>query len=221
MIVLHELADWDNTVLVSLDLFINIESLKLGQDLDHSSLQTCSSHEAHIIGVSKSFFTDFNSFDWLHSVSNLVVLSGHELTTSSELLIQMAGSIFEDQDVAFSLELDFVKDLYWWSSGLKVIVEMGDIFVGESVEFLYFQEIGHVLFEGYLISVIHFHDDDMDNVDQEECVDSVILDLVVNHEEAHKCKVKDKQNGISGRDPPVDSCLFRRQRVEESLNNQS
>jgi hypothetical protein len=221
MVILHELADWNNTVLVSLDLFINIESLKFGQDLDHSSLQTCSSHEAHVIGVSKSLFTNLNSFDWLHSISNLIVLSGHELTTSCEILVQMTGSIFENQDIAFSLELDFVQNLYWWSSGLKIVVEVSNIFVGKSVEFLYFQKVGDILFEGYLISMIHFHDDDMDDVNQEQCVNSIILDFVATHEEAHKCKVEDKQNCITGRDPPVDSCLFRRQRVEETLNNQS
>lgn len=220
MVVLHELADWNNAMLVSLDLFINIESLKLGQDLDHSSLQACSSHEADIIWVSKSFFSNLNSFDWLHSISNLIVLSSHELTTSRKILIQITGSILENQDIAFSLELDFVEDFYWWSPGLKIIVEMSNIFVGKSVEFINFQSIGDILFEGYLISMIHFHDDDMDNVDQEQCIDGVILDLVATHEEAHKGKVEDEQNGITGRDPPVDSCLFRRQRVEESLNNQ-
>lgn len=219
MIVLHELADWNNAVLVSLDLFINIESLKLGQDLNHSSLQTCSSHEAHIIWVSKSFFSNFNSFDWLHSISNLVVLSGHELTTSRKILIQMTGSILENQDIAFSLVQDFVENFYWWSSGLKIIVEMSNVFVSKSVEFIHFQNIGDILFKGYLIGMIHFHDDDMDNVDQEQCINSVVLNLVATHEEAHKSKVEDKQNGITGRDPPVDSRLFRRQRVEESLNN--
>lgn len=220
MVVLHELADWNNAVLVSLNLFINIESLKLGQDLDHSSLQTCSSHEAYIIWVSKSFFSDFNSFDGLHSISNLIVLSGHELSTSCEILVQMTGSILENQHIAFSLVHDFVENFYWWSSGLKIVVEMSNIFGSKSVEFINFQSIGHILFEGYLISMIHFHDDDVDNVDQEQCVNSVVLNLVATHEEAHKSKVEDEQNGITGRDPPVDSCLFRRQRVEISLNNQ-
>lgn len=220
MIIFNELANWDDTVPVSLDLFINIESLKLGQDLDYSSLQTCSSHKAHIIGICKSFFSNFNSLDRLHSISNLIVLSGHELTTSSEIFVQATGSILENQDIAFSLVLDFVENFYWWSSGLKIIVEMSDVFVSKSVEFIYFQGVGYILFQCYFISVIHFHDDDVDNVDQEQCINCIILNLVATHEEAHKSEVEDEQNGITGRDPPVDSCLFRRQRVEETLNNQ-
>lgn len=198
MVIFNELADRNDTVLVSLDLFINIKGLKLGQDLDDSSLQTCSCHEANIIWVSKSFFTNFNPFDRLHSVSNLVVLSSHKLTTSSELFVQISGSILENEDIAFSLELYLIKNLYWWSSGLKIVVEMSDVFVSKSIQLIYFQSVGYILFKSHLVSMIHFHDDDMDNVNQEKCVNSIVLDLVATHEEAHKSKVEDKEDGVTG-----------------------
>lgn len=87
MIILDEFVHWDHAMLISFNLFVDMESLELSQDLNDSLLESGSDHQWSIVWCSKSFFSDLDSMNWLHSVSNLVVLTSHKLTSWSSTLV--------------------------------------------------------------------------------------------------------------------------------------
>lgn len=143
MIVLDKLVDLDDTMLISLDLFIDVVSLELGQDLDNSLLESGPDHQRLVVRGCESLLSDPNSMDWLHSISDLVVLSCHELAAWSRVLID---HIFKDEDVSLLSEVDLVKHLNARESGVQVVMEMLHsivlIIVGESVELSDFKHGG-------------------------------------------------------------------------------
>ena len=196
-VVLDKLGNWDDALSVPLDLLIEMVGLKLCQDLDHCSLQSGSSHQSFVIWSSKSLLSNLNSLDWLHSVLDLVVLLAHEVSLG--LGGQVRGvSHVEDEDVSLLLEVDLVQDLDRWLPGVDVVVEVRDVLPGKSVELVDFHHSRDCSLERNFISVIQLHQEDMQEVNDDQHEDSVVLDLVSLHEEAHQGEVDQKQEGVSG-----------------------
>ena len=92
-------------MLISLDLLINVVSLELGQDLDDGLLESSSDHQAPVVWGGESLLSNSDSMDWLHSVTDLVVLPRHELAARSSVLIH---HILKDQDITFLSEVDLI-----------------------------------------------------------------------------------------------------------------
>uniref|UniRef100_A0A7S3CHA6 Uncharacterized protein n=1 Tax=Strombidium rassoulzadegani TaxID=1082188 RepID=A0A7S3CHA6_9SPIT len=216
--VLDEGVDVDDAVLVALDLLVDVEGLDLGQDLDHRLLEPRLRHQLAVVGRHEALVPDLDALDGLHAVADLVV------GLAEELALHLAGDlhvlVLEDEDVAFLLELDQVEALDAGEAAVQVVVEVVDVLVGHAVQLPHLQEAGHGLLERHLVVVVHLHDDNVQEVDDEEHVDRVLVDRPVLHEVAHQREVEDEEDGVPRRDPPVDARVLLRQRVEEALDEQ-
>jgi hypothetical protein len=99
-------------------------------------------------------------------------------------------------------------------------MEVADVFACQSVQFSHFENACDCLLESNLVAVVEFHEEDVEEVDDDEAVDGVVLDDVSNQEVAHDRKIDQEQHGVADRYPPVDARVLIRQRVEVSLNDQ-
>lgn len=108
VVFFNEFGNWNDAVLVSFNFLVNMECLKLSQDLDYSSLQSSTSHESNIVWISKSLFSNLYPLDRSHSVADLIVLTAHEIASTCILLSITARSIFKDQNITLSFEINFV-----------------------------------------------------------------------------------------------------------------
>ena len=148
VVVFHKLRDWNHTMLVSLDLLIDVVSLQFDEDLNNSSLHSCLSHQRFIIRSSKSFLADLDLLDWLHSISHLLVLSCHELA----LLVGFTWLIiFKNENVTLFSEMDSVKNLDAWLSCIKTVMEVTNIFISKPLKFFDFKHACNRSFDPYLI----------------------------------------------------------------------
>lgn len=64
-------------------------------------------------------------------------------------------------------------------------MEVSNVFIGKSFEFLDLTVIGNCFLEGDFISLVHFHDDNMKNIDDQKDVDIIVLNNIVLHEITH------------------------------------
>lgn len=198
MEILHKAVNLNDTMLVSLDLFIDMISLDLCQNLNHSLLESSPCHQRSIVGRCKSFLSDLYLLNGLHSITNLVVKLVHEVansvasTTYSFCLSICIG--LKDQNVSLLLEIDLVQYFDARCARVQIVVEVADVFARKSVQLLHFQESGHCLLEGYFISVIQLHEKDVQTVDDNQTVDGIVSNDITNQEVAHDCKVDEEQH---------------------------
>jgi len=108
-------------MLVSLDLLVDVEGLEFGQNLDNCLLEFSSDHQSFIVGGCKSLLSDLNSMNWLHSISHLVILSRHELTSRGGILVKQ---IFKDKNISFLSEINLVKHLDTREPSIQVVMEV-------------------------------------------------------------------------------------------------
>lgn len=106
MIVLDKLIHGYDTMLIPLNLLINMEGLKLREDLDHCLLHTGFHHQGTVVRGCESLLSNFYAVDWSHSISYLVVLFCHELTTLAIKVFVVV--VFKNEDFTFLSEVDFV-----------------------------------------------------------------------------------------------------------------
>ena len=89
MVAFDEVVDLDDTMTVSLYLFKNVIGLDLGQNLDDCLLKASSGHQFLVIWSCKSFFSDLDFLDRLHSVANLIVHLIHEISDTVALNMRL------------------------------------------------------------------------------------------------------------------------------------
>ena len=218
MVILDELANWDHTVLVPLDLLVDVERLQLGQDLNHSLLHPGLCHQRPVVWGGKPLLSDPDAVDRPHPVPNLVVLLGHEL---SSMMVVFMVLVLEDENLTLLSEVDLVERLNAWVPRVKVVVEVRHVLVGQSVKLSNLQEAGNRLLEGHLVRMVHFHQDNVGNIDSQEGVDGIGLDFVTLQEVGHQREVANEHKGVPGRNPPVDSSALRGLHVEVALDEES
>lgn len=199
MVILHETVNLNDAMLVPLDLFIDMISLDLGQNLNHSLLESSPCHQRSIVGRCKSFLSDLYLLNGLHSISNLVVKLVHEVANSVasstySFLLSILCIGLKDQNVSLLLENDLVEYFDARCARVQIVVEVTDVFARKSIQLLDFEEAGHCLFEGNFIRVIQLHEKDVQTVDDDQAVDGVISNDISNQEVAHNCKVDEKQH---------------------------
>ena len=141
MVFLYEFVDWDDTVLVSLNLLVDVEGLKLGQDLDYCLLHASFYHKGAVIRSGKSLFFDLYTIDGTHSIPDLVVLLGHKLSTS--LIEVLAVRVFKDKNLSLLPEVYFVQNLNAGISRIQVVVEMRHVLFGQSIELSNLEEASY------------------------------------------------------------------------------
>ena len=134
LVALHKLGDGDDAVLVSLDFFINVVSLDLGQNLNDSLLQASFGHKFLIVGSSKPLFLDLDRLDRSHSIPELIILPGHELSFVDRKLFNSGSRVLEHQDIAFLSELDLIKHLKADIPRIKVVVEVRNVLGSNPLE---------------------------------------------------------------------------------------
>lgn len=99
-------------------------------------------------------------------------------------------------------------------------MEVADVFASQSVQLSHFEDACDCLLESDLVAVVEFHEEDVEEVDDDEAVDGVVLDDVSNQEVAHDRKIDQEEHRVADRDPPIDTRVLIRQRVKVSLNDQ-
>ena len=100
-------------------------------------------------------------------------------------------------------------------------MEVCNFFLTDSIELLYLHVGGDALLDGHLIIMVQLHEHDMEDVDDDENVDSINFDLVAYHEIAEDGQVDDVEGGITARDPPLNSGILLGQGIENALDNQT
>jgi len=135
---LDEFFHWNDALFVSFHLFKEIVGLDLGQNLDDSSLHLSTCHQTWVIWCCKSFFKNLYSLNRFHSVSNLVVLFCHKLTSSMSRFTK--GFSWENENITFWFEIDLVKNFDTWVSRIKIAMEMRNVFKGKSIQFSHLKE---------------------------------------------------------------------------------
>jgi hypothetical protein len=139
MVILDKLSNWNDTMFISLDFFIDVIGLELNENLDDSSLHSSLGHERFIVWSSKSFFSNFDFLNWLHAISNLLLLFSHELS----FLISFSWLvIFENKNITFLSKINSIKNFNTWNSRVKIVMEMRDILVCKLSKLFYFQISG-------------------------------------------------------------------------------
>lgn len=193
MISLDEVMNRYDAMPVPLNLLEDVIGLDLGQDLYHCLLESSSCHQRCVIGCSKPLFPNLDLLDRLHSVSDLVIHLIHEVANSISLctygLIWRAVGL-KDQDVTLLFEIDFVQDLDARRARIQIVVEMANVLPGKSVKFSNLENARNCFLECDLVSVIHLHETDMDEVDANQSIDCIILDGVSCKEVTHDCQIK-------------------------------
>ena len=193
MVVFHEFVDWDHAVFISFDFLINVECLQFCQDLDNCLLHASLHHERTVVWGSETLFSNLYAVDWSHSITDLVILLCHELTSLGVLVVV----ILKDENFTLLSEIYFVQGFNTWISCVQIVVEMTHILVGQSVQFPDFKETGNSLLESYLIRVVHFHQNNMHDIDDQKDIDCIVINLIALHEVRHDCKVTSEHKGIS------------------------
>jgi hypothetical protein len=64
-------------------------------------------------------------------------------------------------------------------------MEVSNVLICKSLEFFHLTVISNCFFEGDLITLVHFHDENMKYIDDQKDVDGIILNVVVLHEVTH------------------------------------
>ena len=126
MVVLDKFIDWDDAMLVPLDFFIDMESLELRQNLDNCLLHASLHHQGTVVGGGKTLLSNLYAVDWSHSVTDLVILLCHELTSLSVLVVR----VFKNKYFSLLPKVDFVENLDAGVSGVQVIMEVAHVLVG-------------------------------------------------------------------------------------------
>ena len=112
LVLLDELTDWDDAILISLDPLIEMICLQLRENLDDSSLHSGLGHQWLVVRGGETLLSDLNSLNWFHSISDLVVLAGHELASRHHhALVQKFADVLKDEDVSLLPKLNLVKNL--------------------------------------------------------------------------------------------------------------
>lgn len=91
-------------MLVPLNFLIDMESLQLGENLDDRLLHSGFHHERTVVWGCETLLSDLYSVDWAHSVTDLIVLLGHKLTSSSVLKV----GVLKNKNLSFLSKFDFV-----------------------------------------------------------------------------------------------------------------
>lgn len=184
VIVLDKLGDWNNAMLVPLDLFINVESLEFNQDFNHCLLHSSFRHQRLIVGSCESLFSDLDLLNRSHSVPDLLVLSSHELPTVVGPILGVAA-VLENEDVSFLAVFDSIENFNAWASGVEVVMEVSDIFGGQLLELPDLQPTGDRFLEPNFIIVVQFHENDVEEVYTYQDPDREVFNLLILHESAH------------------------------------
>ena len=97
-------------MLVPLDPLIDVVGLKLGEQLDNSSLELGLGHQYLVLWDSEPFRSHLDPVDRLHPESDLILLLRHELPT--EVLSSIfAAALVEDKNIALLGEFDLIEHL--------------------------------------------------------------------------------------------------------------
>jgi len=208
-------------MLVSLDLFPQVISLELSQDLDDRPLQLSSRHQRSVVWGSESFFSDLDSGNWLHSVTDLFLAVCHEATFALSLLEVWSVRHVKDEDVTFLLKLYLVEHLDRRVLGVNIVMEVMNVVLSKTVKLSYFHHTRCCSLEQHFNSMVHLHEYHMENVDAKKDIDLPLLNLISAEEETHYSQVDHEQKGISSGNPPVNSCVVVTLKVETSLDDQS
>lgn len=111
VVVLHEIMHVDDALLVSPDFLVDVVSLDLSEDLDHSLLEPRPCHQRSIVWGRKSLLPNFDLLNRFHAISNLIVHFVHKVADS---VARSAGGLsrrrigLEDENVALLPKIDLV-----------------------------------------------------------------------------------------------------------------
>ena len=128
MVVLDKFIDWDHTVFISLDFFVDMESLKFGQNLDNCLLHASFHHKRTVVRGGKTLLSYLYTVDWSHSITDLVILLCHELTRLS--IHVLVVRVFKNKYFSLLSKVDFVENFNTRVSGIQVIVEVAHVLIG-------------------------------------------------------------------------------------------
>jgi hypothetical protein len=81
VVVFNELINRDDAMLIPFDFLIDVESLKLCKDLDHCLLHASLNHKGTVVWGCETLLSDLYTIYWFHSVTDLVILLCHKLTS--------------------------------------------------------------------------------------------------------------------------------------------
>lgn len=194
MIVLNEFVHRNDTVLVPLDLLINMVSLQLGKNLNDCLFEPCSYHQRPVVRGCEPLLPNSDSMDWLHSVTDLVILSCHELSSSGVFV----DHVLKNEDISLLSKVDLVQHLYAGESSVEIIVEMLHsvvfLIIGKPVKFSYLKHRSESLLKRHLVRMVVLHQDDVQNIHNDKNINLNIADVITDHECCHNCQVNNKQD---------------------------
>lgn len=175
-VALHEVSDVDDAVLVPLDLLLDVVGLQLCQNLNHRLLQSRLRHQSLVSRSCEPLLPNFDSLNGSHPIPDFVVGSGHELPSIGCQMSRLLGLVaFKNEDVAFLPKLDLVQNFNTRCSGVQIVMEVAHVFMCHPAQFSDFKNVCDCSFKCHFHSVVHFHEDDVNDVNYYKSIDRVVF----------------------------------------------